>query len=269
MVSDTPRDQGPDPASSDRAPRLGAHESAADSVEPTTGPPAGAADPADGPPGEPADPGDAAAGSSGRTGAAGFAGRTGGRAGGSRWRAAFAPASAPDPQSAAGQRQRRRQRLFVAGIAVAAVAVVVALCAGALSVVSAVHQMRDRNDSARANRQLRVAACLELEQRLNRLGPPGAATTPQARAAAVQNENAAVRIYVGENRSQREQEWWRQLLDARTAYAEALAQQAKTRTPAFYVTPRTGDGRAVTDQLVDSAPASCAGAIRRLATPDL
>jgi hypothetical protein len=181
----------------------------------------------------------------------------------------FAPASTPDPESAAGLRRRRRRRLFVAGIAVAALVVVAALCAGALSVVSAVHGVRDRTTEARETRQLNDAACLELEQRLNRLTPPGTTTTPQARAAAVQNENAAVRIYVTQIRSQLDQDAWRRLLDARTSYAEALAQGAKTRTPAFYVTPRAGDGRAVTDQLVDSSPAPCAGSIRRLARPDL
>jgi hypothetical protein len=181
----------------------------------------------------------------------------------------FTPASEPDPNSAAGQRLRRRRRLFVTGIAVAAVIVVIALCAGALGIVAAVHGARDRADDARRSRQLRNAACLELEQRLNRLTPPGATTTPPARALAVQSENAAVRIYVGETRNERDQDAWRQLLDARTTYAEALTQQAKTRTPAFYVAPRTGDGRALTDELVSWSPAPCAGPIHRLAAPDL
>jgi hypothetical protein len=157
----------------------------------------------------------------------------------------------------------------VTGIAVAAAIVVIALCAGALGIVAAVHGARDRAADARQTRQLRNAACLELEQRLNRLTPPGATTSPPARATAVQGENAAVRIYVGEIRSQRDQDAWRQLLDARTTYAEGLTQQAKTRTPAFYVAPRTGDGRALADQLVQWSPASCAGAIHRLAAPDL
>jgi hypothetical protein len=181
----------------------------------------------------------------------------------------FGPAAEPDPQSEAGQRLRRRRQLFLAGIAVAAVVIVIAFCAGALSIVSVVHGARDRAAGVRESRQLRDAACLELEQRLNRLTPPGATTAPQARATAVQSENGAVRIYIGEIREQRDQDAWRQLLDARTAYAQALTDQAKTRTPAFYVAPRTGDGRAVTDQLVDGSPAACAGAIRRLATPDL
>jgi hypothetical protein len=52
-------------------------------------------------------------------------------------------------------------------------------------------------------------------------------------------------------------------------FADALDRQARSRTPAFYVAPRTADGRAVTDDLVDRSPAPCAGALRRLAAPDL
>lgn len=175
----------------------------------------------------------------------------------------------PDPDNAAAQRLRRRRRLFVTGIAIAVVVVVIALCAGALSIVAAVHGARDRASDVRESRQLRNTACLELEQRLNRLNPPGATTAPQARATAIQNENAAVRIYVGEIRDQRDQDAWRQLLDARTTFAEALAQQAKTRTPAFYIAPRAGDGRTLAEVLADRSPAACAGAIHRLAAPDL
>jgi hypothetical protein len=147
--------------------------------------------------------------------------------------------------------------------------VVIALCAGALGIISAVDGFRNRSSDARESRELRDAACLELEQRLNRLAPPGAAGGPQTRSIAVQSENAAVRIYVNEIHSQRDQDGWRQVLDARTAYAEALMQQAKSRTPAFYVAPRAGDGRAVTDELIRWSPEPCAGPIRRLAAPDL
>ena len=156
----------------------------------------------------------------------------------------------------------------MAGIAVAAALVVFALCAGALGVVSAVSGFRDRAADARESHRQRATSCLELEQRLNRLTPPGATGTPQARATAIRDENAAVRIYVQQARSEREQNAWRQLLDARTAYAEALGEQAKTRTPAFFVTPRADDGSAVADQLARWSPAPCAGAIRRLAAPD-
>jgi hypothetical protein len=164
--------------------------------------------------------------------------------------------------------QRRRRRLIVAGIAVAAALVAVALCAGVLAIVSAVTGFRDRAGDAREDRRQQDTACLELEQRLNRLIPPGAAGTPQARATAIRDENAAVRIYVAAAPGTREQDAWRQLLDARTAFAEALDRQAKARTPAFFVAPKEGDGSAVADQLARWSPGSCAGVIRRLAAPD-
>jgi hypothetical protein len=184
-------------------------------------------------------------------------------------RAAFTAEAEPDPASPAGRRLRRRRRSFVIGIAVAAVIVLIALCAGALGIVRAVHGARDRAGTARQDRQVRDAACLELEKRLNTLTPPGATTTPQTRAAAVQSENAAVRIYIGEVRDQRTADAWRQLVDARTTYSEGLAVQAKSRTPAFFVAPKSSDGQAVADELVGWSPASCAGPIRRLAAPDL
>jgi hypothetical protein len=180
-----------------------------------------------------------------------------------------AGALAASPGADAARRQRNRRRWLVAGIAVAAALVAVALCAGVLGVVSAVSGFRDRSADAREDRRQQDTACLELEQRLNKLLPPGATGTPQTRAIAIRNENAAVRIYVAASPGTREQDAWRQLLDARTAYAEALDQQAKARTPAFFVAPKAGDGSAVADQLVRWSPAACAGAIRRLATPDL
>jgi hypothetical protein len=195
--------------------------------------------------------------------------------------AAGSSAGAPDDREGrAGRREtqavvnrrrkdRTRRRWLVAGIAVAAALVAVALCAGVLGVVSAVGGLRDRAADAREDRRQQDTACLELEQRLNKLLPPGATGTPQTRAIAIRNENAAVRIYVAATPGTREQDAWRQLLDARTAYAEALDQQAKARTPAFFVAPKASDGTTVTDQLVRWSPAACAGAIRRLAAPDL
>jgi hypothetical protein len=166
-------------------------------------------------------------------------------------------------------RQRRRRQWFVAAISVGAAIVVIGLCAGALSFVSASGDSEDRADAARDFRQQREQGCLELERRLNRLTPPGAAASPAARATAVRDENAAVRIYVDGLRSQPDEDAWRQLLDARTVFADALDKQAKSRTPAFYVSPRTTGDRVVTDDLADRSPASCAGSIRRLAAPDL
>jgi len=252
-VTDTPREQHQEGDDAPTAGALGGAGEPADAelagAEPAdTGEPADAAEPTTGPP--------AGAAAQPRLGAA-------------RRRFAFAPATEADPATEAGRQQRRKRRFFVAGISVAAAVIVIALCAGAVGIVAAIDGVRDRAADARDTRQQRDTACLELEQRLNRLTPPGATTTPQARATAVRDENAAVRIYVPQSRSTREQDAWRQLLDARTSFAEALDQQAKSRTPAFYVAPRTGDGSAVADQLVRWSPAPCAGAIRRLAAPEL
>jgi hypothetical protein len=173
--------------------------------------------------------------------------------------------------AAAGEanQQRRKRRLTVIAISVGAAIVVIALCAGALGVISAVHRVHSDAADVRESRRLRNLDCLELETRLNHLTPPGATTTPAARATAIQDENAAVRIYIMRIGNQRDADAWRQLVDARTSYAESLQQQAKTRTPAFYVAPRTGGGVAVADQLDQWSPAPCAGSIRRLAAPDL
>jgi hypothetical protein len=230
-VTDIPREQEPDGAD-----------------EPTTGVPAGAAGP---PPASAAESGRRQSASRRRGGLE--VGRTTGA----------------DPATEDGRRDRNRRRWFVAGIAVAAALVAIALCAGVLGVVSAVSGFRERAADARDDRRQQDTACLELEQRLNQLLPPGATGTPQTRAIAIRNENAAVRIYIAATPGTREQDAWRQLLDARTAYAEALDQQAKARTPAFFVAPKAGDGSAVTDQLARWSPASCSGPIRRLAAPDL
>ncbi|MGW4941475.1 hypothetical protein ACWEOZ_07790 [Actinoplanes sp. NPDC004185] len=171
--------------------------------------------------------------------------------------------------SEAETKKRRRRRLFVAGISVAAAVIVIVLCAGGLAVLRAVSGFRDDAADAREDRRLRDSACLELEDRLNRLVPPGATTTPQARAVAVRDENAATRIYVGRLGDQRVSDGWRELLDARTAFAEALDAQVKSRTPAFFVAPAPRDGVSSADQLARWSPAACAGPIRRLAAPDL
>ncbi|WP_213006222.1 hypothetical protein [Paractinoplanes toevensis] len=167
------------------------------------------------------------------------------------------------------ERQRSRRRWFVAGISVAAAIVVVALCAGALSVISTVDGVRDRASDARDTRVLRETDCLDLEGRLNRLVPPGATGSPAARATAIRDENLAVRLYLDQLDNQRDEDAWRQLLDARTVFADALDRQDKSRTPAFYVAPRTTDGLVVTDLLVQWSPAPCAGPVRRLAVPEL
>jgi hypothetical protein len=165
------------------------------------------------------------------------------------------PGAGQPTESEAEVKKRRRRRLVVAGIAVAAAVIVIALCAGGLAVLRAVSGFRD--DAA------------DLEGRLNRLVPPGATTTPQARAVAVRDENAATRIYVGRLDDQRVGDSWRELLDARTAFAEALDAQVKSRTPAFFVAPAPRDGVSLADQLTRWSPSACAGPIRRLAAPDL
>ena len=241
MVSDRPRDQEQDTTAGPARP------GGADPADaPVTGPPGGGSGPADapvtGPPGG---------------GAGAPAGATAARSG---------PSGTLREQVA---KLRRRRRFFVWGIVAGAALVAIALCAGTAAVISTVDGFRDRSAEVREVRELRAADCLSLEQRLNRLVPPGATASLAARATAIRDENAAVRIYVNGLRDMRGQDGWRRLLDARTAYAEALDAQVKSRTPAFYVPPRAADGAAVSDQLISWSPASCAGAVRRLAVPDL
>ncbi len=240
-VSDRPPDREPDAAGAASGPTRPPLADPAD--EPVTGPPGGAVPPAAG-------TGRAAAGETGRP----------------------AGSSAAHSSRAPGEqdlRQRRRRRFFVAGISAGAAVVVIALCAGTVGLISAVDGFRDRADDRQEARELRDADCLSLEQRLNRLVPPGAAASPAARALAIRDENAAVRIYVDALREPRDQDAWRQLVDARTAYAEALDRQARAKTPAFYVPPRAPDGAAVSDRLIGRSPQPCAGPVRRLAVPDL
>ena len=175
----------------------------------------------------------------------------------------------PPQGDPADPRQRRRRQWFVAGISLGAALVVIALCAGALAVLDAIDGAQDDAADVREARALRDQSCLELERRLNKLTPPGATAGPGTRATAVRNENAAVRIYVEQLTDQDTQDGWRQLVDARTVYADALDRQSKAGSPAFYVAPRTAGGEAVTDDLVGDSPGPCAGPIRRLAAPDL
>lgn len=249
-MSDTPRDQEPDAQATGRdTPRPGDADQAAGAGPTGAGPagagPAGAARPGAGPVGA-ARPG-------------------GGRSGSSRADRIAGATTDADQE----RRQRRKRRLVVAGVAAGSAIVVAALCAGTVALISGVDEIRDSTAVARDNRDVRNADCLALEQRLNRLVPPGAATTPQAKATAVRDENAAVRIYVNTLRHQRHQDGWRQLLDARTAYAEGLDLQARSRTPAFFVAPRAEGGRSLADRLIEWSPEPCAGPVRRLAAPDL
>ena len=272
-MSETPREPADEGAATSHFPSRPAQYDPAD--EPVTGPPAGTAG-FSGETGAPA-PG-ASAGSRGAAApGAGDPAAAGSPTGGTATASPSAAAEAGRRRmlrfAAAGgpltPRDRRRRRFFLAGISAAAALVVAALCAGGISVGSAVNGMRNRAADAGEARRLREDDCLELERRLNRLVPPGSAVSPAARAVAIRDENAAVRIYVDLLNSQRDEDAWRQLLDARTVYADGLDGQAKTRTPAFYVAPRTTAGQAVADELEQWSPAQCAGSIHRLAAPEL
>jgi hypothetical protein len=167
------------------------------------------------------------------------------------------------------RRDPRKRRFWVIVISAGAAIVVLALCGGGVAVISAVHRATSGAAEAREDRRRLDADCLELETRLNHLTPPGASTTPVGRATAVQDENAAVRIYVNQLASSRDADLWRQLLDARTSYAGALQVQARSKAPAFYVAGRAADGQSLGDRLLRASPASCAGSVRRLVAPDL
>ena len=172
--------------------------------------------------------------------------------------------------------ETRRRRWWVAGISAAAVLVVLALCTGAALVIAGVDRIADRGEDRQVRTHRTTAACYELETRLNRVSPPGAALDLRRRAAAVRDENAAVRPFVeqidsyadGQDRYGRWVEWWRQLVAARISYADALDRQAAGGEPAFFLPPQTDGGRSVTERLEDATPA-CAGSVRRLASPDL
>ncbi|WP_030441346.1 hypothetical protein [Actinoplanes subtropicus] len=271
-MSDTPRDQDDDDAptgeiSIGRSVGDADGPGSGDADGPGSGDPSGprSGDPSGPRSGDPSGPGSAGAGGSG-AGDTGDAATTAASAAGKPRRLlSFGPL----PATPGDPRHRRRRRWFGTGLAVAAAILLVALCAGALSVISAVNGVRDRAADARTARALRENDCLDLEKRLNRLVPPGSTTGPAARATAIRDENAAVRIYVDQLATQRDEDAWRQLLDARTVFADALDRQAKSRTPAFFVAPRTDNGLAVADQLIQWSPAPCAGAIRRLAAPEL
>lgn len=175
------------------------------------------------------------------------------------------------------QRLRNRRRLVIAGVAVLGALLALLLCGGVAALVAGLDRDRDERHENRRLAGSDRTACLELERRLNRLAPPGAAPDAARRAAAIRDENAALRPYLadtsvpvpGRRGHEDRLAWWQQLLDARTTYAEALDRQAAARTPAFFQAPRTAQGIAVADRLLSAAPDGCAGSIRRLAAPDL
>jgi hypothetical protein len=178
----------------------------------------------------------------------------------------------------ASARLRRRRRWLIAGVSVASALLVLAICGGLVAAASALDRISEATRDDRQVTSVRETACLELEERLNRVSPPGAAPDPPRRAAAIRNENAALRPYLAQLELRGEQ-WndddedrlaqWRQLLDARTAYAEALDRQADSKVPAFFGNPRTSEGGTVAQRLETASPEACAASIRRLAAPDL
>lgn len=197
------------------------------------------------------------------------------------------PADAESPRPA----RRRRNRLIVAGVAGAAVLIVL-VCAGFGAVAAGFTRLVRDSDQGQEARGRVETACLALEKRLNRLAPPGAARTPGERAAAIRDENAAVAPFIAEieavpdwrpNDDEDEDDerdatgpggrrgWterWRDLVTARRGYADALDRQVTNGEPAFFIAPQDAAGRPVAQRLERDAE-SCAGAVRRLAAPDL
>lgn len=170
---------------------------------------------------------------------------------------------------------------------------IVLVCAGFGAVAAGVSRLL-RDSDREHDAQARVeTACLALERRLNRLAPPGAASSPGERAAAIRDENAAIRPFLSEVEAvpgwrpgdddeddedgdgpRGRRGWpnwtdsWRALVDARTSYADALDRQVTNGEPAFFIAPRDEAGRPVLPRL-ERGPEPCAAAARRLAAPDL
>jgi hypothetical protein len=190
--------------------------------------------------------------------------------------------SQPDPQTppnAEPPQRRSRARLWLAVGIIAGLLAMLAVAAVAAFVVGRFIYRLDQT----AEGQVRANdACIALETRLNRLTPPGATSGPAARATAIRDENAAARLFLGEIDHLRDDwrvgtdgdrddwvGWWREMVQARTTYAEALDRQARADEPAFFVAPRTRHGGPVLERLDRIAPQACHGPIRRLAAPDL
>jgi hypothetical protein len=62
---------------------------------------------------------------------------------------------------------------------------------------------------------------------------------------------------------------WHRLVDARTAYADALDREASGGEAAFFVLSRPSSGRSAADVLLDTDLRDCGGVVRRLTRPDL
>jgi hypothetical protein len=146
----------------------------------------------------------------------------------------------------------------------------------ALAVLAGVLVVAAVRSGERVDQVYRTARreCADLETRLNRLAPPGAAKGPAQRAAAIRAENAAADplLTALESAAHYRSGYitaWHELIGARTGYAEALNREASGGERAFFVPPRFPGGRSTVDVLLHSGPDACAAPVRRLAHPDL
>lgn len=192
-------------------------------------------------------------------------------------------AEQPSATPTDGGDRKKRRRLVVWGVAGAVVLVIFLGCMTAgLVVRSGLEWITDSGHDDRNGTRLQQS-CLDLEERLNRLTPPGATSgDPRRRADAIRDENAAVRPLLDElaamdadskqNRDKDRERWaggWQRLVAARGAYADGLDRRAGGGEPAFFLDPLNRDGDPVVDELADDGPQTCSGPLRRLASPDL
>lgn len=214
---------------------------------------------------ESAEAGQAAAG-------AGAAGRGGGR------RPRTVQVGNGDPE----KRKRTQRRWIIGGIAGGAALVILLGCLAVGALLRLGFRVADAAESSERRHASLDEACVELETRLNRLVPPGATGgDPGRRAAAIRDENVAVRLFLTEleDRDTSYRGWdndpdgwvsgWRMLVAARTAYANALDRQVTAGEPAFFVVPKGPSGRSVVESLERTSPDTCEGAVRRLGHPDI
>jgi hypothetical protein len=182
----------------------------------------------------------------------------------------------------AEKRDRTQRRWIIGGIAGGAALIILLGCLLVGGLARLGFRLADRVEEAELRHSTTSDACLDLEARLNRLVPPGATGgDPGRRAAAIRDENVAVRLFLADvddlGTSQRNRDGepgdlvrdWQLLVDARTAYANALDRQVTAGEPAFFVTPEASRGRSVVDELLRASPDSCDGSVRRLGRPDL
>lgn len=168
---------------------------------------------------------------------------------------------------------RRWVRWLVAGLLGSGVLLVVAC----LVIGYAVWRVGSAATARSESGERLTEACGQLEQRLNRLVPPGATRTPSERATTIEDENAAVAPLIAELRELPKQAHgyrslsrdWEALLSARSRYADDLDRSHRTGRPAFFVMKRDKEGVDPVRRIIQQSPERCQGAVRRLAAPDL